>query len=209
MEILYKDSYIVVCIKPSGVLSARDSSGAKNRTDLLSKELEVKEVYPIHRLDREVSGVMVYALTSLAAAKLSADASNKDKFQKVYYAVVGGLLKEPQGVFEDLLFKDTKRSKSFVVNKERKGVKKAKLEYELLESFDDKSLVKVILHTGRTHQIRVQFASRKLPLIGDRKYGGAKSEKAIALRSVSLSFEHPITKEKLFFEQKPSISEMI
>ena len=209
MEILYKDSHIVVCIKPSGVLSARDSSGAKNMADLLTKELEVKEVYPIHRLDREVSGVMVYALTSLAAAKLSADASNKDKFQKIYYAVVGGLLKEPQGVFEDLLFKDTKRSKSFVVNKERKGVKKAKLEYELLESFDDKSLVKVILHTGRTHQIRVQFASRKLPLIGDRKYGGAKSEKAIALRSVSLSFEHPITKEKLFFEQIPSISEMI
>ena len=209
MEILYKDSHIVVCIKPSGVLSARDSSGAKNMADLLTEKLEVKEVYPIHRLDREVSGVMVYALTSLAAAKLSADASNKDKFQKVYYAVVGGLLKEPQGVFEDLLFKDTKRSKSFVVNKERKGVKKAKLEYELLESFDDKSLVKVILHTGRTHQIRVQFASRKLPLIGDRKYGGAKSEKAIALRSVSLSFEHPITKEKLFFEQIPSISEMI
>ena len=209
MEILYKDSHIVVCIKPSGVLSARDSSGAKNMADLLTEELEVKEVYPIHRLDREVSGVMVYALTSLAAAKLSADASNKDKFQKIYYAVVGGLLKEPQGVFEDLLFKDTKRSKSFVVNKERKGVKKAKLEYELLESFDDKSLVKVILHTGRTHQIRVQFASRKLPLIGDRKYGGAKSEKAIALRSVSLSFEHPITKEKLFFEQIPSISEMI
>ena len=141
MEILYKDNHIVVCIKPAGVLSARDSSGAKNMTDLLAEELKVKEVYPIHRLDREVSGVMVYALTSLAAANLSADASNKDKFQKVYYAVVGGLLKEPQGVFEDLLFKDTKRSKSFVVNKERKGVKKAKLEYELLESFVKKKIL--------------------------------------------------------------------
>ena len=209
MEILYKDNHIVVCIKPSGVLSAKDLSGAKNMTDILSQELGTNEIYPVHRLDREVSGVMVYALTGLAAARLSADASDKDKFKKVYYAVVGGHIKEPKGVFEDLLFKDTKRSKSFVVPKLRKGVKKAKLEYELLESIDDKSLVKVTLHTGRTHQIRVQFASRKLPLIGDRKYGGAKSEKAIALRSVSLSFEHPITKEKLFFEQIPSITDMI
>lgn len=209
MEILYKDNHIVVCIKPSGVLSAKDASGGKNMCDVLANELEVDEIYPVHRLDREVSGVMVYALTSLAAARLSADTSNKDKFQKIYYAVVSGLLNEPKGVFEDLLFKDTKRSKSFVVDKVRKGVKKAKLEYELLESFDNKSLVKVTLHTGRTHQIRVQFASRKMPLIGDRKYGGEKSEKGIALRSVSIAFAHPISKEKLFFEQIPRVTDMI
>ena len=209
MEILYKDEHIVVCIKPSGALSARDISGNKNMTDMLKQELGVMEVYPIHRLDRDVSGVMVYALNSVAAVKLSQDASDKNKFQKVYYAIVSGIPSEQSGFLEDLLFKDTKRSKSFVVDKMRKGVKTAKLEYVVLKSFNEYCLVKVILHTGRTHQIRVQFASRKMPLIGDRKYGGEKSEKGIALRSVSVGFTHPVTKEQLYFEHIPDINEMI
>ena len=209
MEILYKDEHIVVCIKPSGVLSARDISGNKNMTDMLIEELSVSEVYPVHRLDREVSGVMVYALSKPAAAKLSADSSDKDRFRKVYYAVCSGIPVEGIGIFEDLLFKDTKRSKSFVVEKMRKGVKTAKLEYEVLESFENKSLVKILLHTGRTHQIRVQFAHRKMPLIGDRKYGGERSEKGIALRSVILGFNHPITNKWLEFNRIPDINEMI
>lgn len=209
MEILYKDSHIVVCIKPSGLLSARDASACANMTDELGRELDVSEVYPVHRLDREVSGVMVYALNSAAAAKLSAGAADHTKFVKEYYAVICGAPDEPNGVFEDLLFKDTKRSKSFVVDKMRKGVKKAKLEYEVLEKIEDFSLVKVRLHTGRTHQIRVQFASRKMPLLGDRKYGGKKSEKGIALKSVSLVFAHPVTNEWLSFQQIPKINEMI
>ena len=209
MDILFKDEHIVVLIKPSGVLSAKDISGSKNMTDMLKEELSISEVYPVHRLDREVSGVMVYALSKIAAAKLSADASDKDRFQKIYYAVCAGKPTEKSGVFEDLLFKDTKRSKSFVVGKMRKGVKTAKLEYEVLQEFENRSLVKILLHTGRTHQIRVQFASRKMALVGDRKYGGEKSEKGIALRSVSLSFEHPVTKQKLYFEKVPVIDEMI
>lgn len=209
MEILYKDEHIVVCIKPSGVLSAMDISGSKNMTDMLKEELGVAQVYPVHRLDREVSGVMVYALNQSAAAKLSADSSDKDRFKKVYYAVCSGIPAEQTGVFEDLIFKDTKRSKSFVVDKMRKGVKTAKLEYEVLESFENKSLVKIVLHTGRTHQIRVQFASRKMPLIGDRKYGGEKSEKGIALRSVIIGFNHPKTNEWLEFNKIPDIVEMI
>lgn len=209
MEILFKDQHIVVCIKPSGVLSASDISGSKNMTDMLKDEVGVAQVYPIHRLDREVSGVMVYALSKSAADKLSADCSEKDRFKKVYYAVCSGTPTEQRGVFEDLLFKDTKRSKSFVVDKMRKGVKTAKLEYEVLESLEDKCLVKISLITGRTHQIRVQFASRKMPLIGDRKYGGEKSEKGLALRSVTLTFYHPVTKERLSFEKIPEIAEMI
>ena len=209
MKILYRDNHIVVCIKPSGVLSAKDASGSKNMTDMLKEELGVMEVYPIHRLDRDVSGVMVYALSSVAAAKLSQGAFDKNEFQKVYYAVVSGMPFEQRGFFEDLLFKDTKRSKCFVVDKMRKGVKTAKLEYEVLKSLNERCLVKVMLHTGRTHQIRVQFASRKMPLIGDRKYGGEKSDKGIALRSVSVGFTHPVTKERLYFEQIPDIDEMI
>lgn len=209
MEILFKDEHIVVCIKPSGVLSAKDISGNKNMTDMLTQELGVSDVYPVHRLDREVSGVMVYALNKTSAAKLSADASNKDRFTKVYYAVCSGKPIEQTGVFEDLLFKDTKRSKSFVVSKMRKGVKTAKLEYEVLQNFENKCLVKILLHTGRTHQIRVQFASRKLALVGDRKYGGEKNDKGIALKSVSLSFYHPVSKERLCFERIPIINEMI
>lgn len=209
MEILYKDEHIAVCIKPAGVLSAKDISGSKNMTDMLKTELGVSEVYPVHRLDREVSGVMVYALSKASAAKLSAVASDKDRFKKIYYAVISGKPDEPKGFFEDLLFKDTKRSKSFVVDKMRKGVKSAKLEYEVLKQFDNYCLVKIILHTGRTHQIRVQFASRKLALVGDRKYGGEKSEKGIALRSVILGFNHPKTNEWLEFERIPDTYEMI
>lgn len=209
MEILYKDNHIVVCVKPSGLLSAKDSSGSANMQDVLSGELNTAEIYPVHRLDKDVSGVMVYALSKFAAAKLSADAGNKERFKKIYYAVVSGNIKEDNGVFEDLLFKDTKRSKSFVVSKMRKGVKSAKLEYEVLERLSECSLVKIFLHTGRTHQIRVQFASRKMPLIGDRKYGGANNKQGIALRSVSVSFYHPKTNEFMHFEKIPKINDMI
>ena len=209
MDILYKDDHIVVCVKPAGVLSARDLSGNANMTDMLISELEVADVFPIHRLDRDVSGIMVYALNASAAAKLSSIASDHTKFVKEYIAVVSGRPEIQKGVFEDLLFKDTKRSKSFVVFKMRKGVKNANLEYEVIETFDKYSLVRIHLITGRTHQIRVQFASRKMAIVGDRKYGGEKSEKGIALRSVLLAFNHPVTNQPLRFEIATTIGEMI
>ncbi len=209
MEILYFDSNIVVCVKPSGILSAKDLSEKPNMQSLLESELSVKEVFPIHRLDREVSGLMVYALNKKAAATLSGAASNHTLFTKEYIALVGGIPEVESGVFEDLLFKDSAKNKTYVVKKERKGVKFAKLEYTVLEKHENAALVRVKLYTGRTHQIRVQFASRKMPLVGDRKYGGAQNEKGIALRSVYLSFNHPISGEKLTFERIPKLEELI
>ncbi len=205
MKVLYRDKDIVVCVKPSGVLSAADASGADNLPDMLKKDLGVSEVFPIHRLDREVSGLMVYALSKRAAAALSAQAADHTQFVKEYIALVGGKPEEDEGVLEDLLFKDSSKNKTYVVKRERRGVKKAKLGYTVLEKRDDCSLVRIRLYTGRTHQIRVQFASRKMPLLGDRKYGGAVRADGIALYSVALHFIHPITRESLHFELLPDV----
>ncbi len=203
MEILFSDSHIVVCIKPAGVLSAKDSSGKSNMQDLLGQELNLSEIYPIHRLDREVSGVMVYALTKEAAAKLSAQVSDHNKFVKEYLALVEGTPDQTEGIYTDLLFKDSSKNKTFVVKKERRGVKKAKLEYKVVSSKDALTLVRIRLYTGRTHQIRVQFSSRKTPISGDRKYGGGSNDKGIQLYSVKISFKHPISGQKIVFEEIP------
>ena len=186
-EVLYSDKDIAVIIKPSGVVS---EDGEGSVCALIREALSVKDVYPIHRLDREVTGVMVYALNKKAAAALSR-AVTENALKKVYLAVVHGTPEEESGVFCDLLFKDSKKNKSYVVKRERKGVRYAELSYETLKSDGEKSLVKIELHTGRSHQIRVQFSSRKMPLFGDRKYGGADSERQIALFSHSLTFPHP------------------
>ncbi len=203
MEILFKDEHIVVCIKPSGLLSAKDASGKPNMTDALCEELNSETVYPVHRLDKEVSGVMVFALTPSAAARLSADAADHTRFVKEYMAVISSVPKEHSGFFEDLLFKDSSKNKSYVVKKMRRGVKKAKLGYEVVENFGNNTLVKVRLFTGRTHQIRVQFASRRMPIVGDRKYGGTPNDNGIALYSVRISFYHPKNNEYLIFEHIP------
>ncbi len=203
MEILYHDEDIVVCIKPRGVLSARDASGKSNMMDLISDKLCCENVYPIHRLDREVSGVMIFALSEVAAARLSKDAQDCNRFIKEYIAVVQGHPAESRAVLEDFLFKDSSKNKSFVVLKERKGVKKAKLEYSIINQTEIYSVVRVRLFTGRTHQIRVQFASRKMPIFGDRKYGGSPHPDGIQLFSVRLSFSHPISGEELNFEKIP------
>ncbi len=199
MKILFEDEYIVVAEKQRGLIS-QQGNGKASMVDAL-KEQTVSEIYPVHRLDKEVGGVMVYAKTQKAAASLSAQVADRT-MEKCYLAVVNGIPEE-QGIMEDLLFFDKGKNKSFVVKKERKGVKKAVLSYELVETKTVKSLVRVMLHTGRTHQIRVQFASRKMPLCGDRRYGSKDEEKTIALWSYKLSFIHPATKEKLTFELFP------
>ncbi len=198
MNILYEDKHIIVCEKVRGLLS-QDSNGKPSFTDKI-KENTKTEVYPVHRLDKDVGGVMVYALTKAAAAELSKQVADRT-MEKQYLAVVHG--KPERGDMEDLLFFDRGRNKSFVVKKERKGVKKALLSYEALSQGEDKSLVRVVLHTGRTHQIRVQFASRKMPLYGDRRYGGRDEEKIIALWSYRIAFNHPVTKERMSFELLP------
>ncbi len=203
IEVLYRDDDIAVCVKPRGVLSAADASGASSLPELIKKDLGVSEVFPIHRLDREVSGLMVYALSKKAAADLSAQATDHTKFVKEYLAFVEGSPEDDNGVFEDLLFKDSGRNKTYVVKRERRGVKKAKLSYTVLERFNTETLVRVKLYTGRTHQIRVQFASRKMPIVGDRKYGGRANERGIELYSFRISFIHPITGEKLDYKYIP------
>ena len=205
MKILFEDDYIIVAIKPVGILSQADSSGGESMISLL-ENLTGGSIYPLHRLDREVGGVMVYAKTQKAAAILSKNIAERN-FNKEYIALVHGKPQENIGEMIDLLFKDSSKNKVFVVKKERKGVKKASLEYELLNTaeFDSEmySVVRILLHTGRTHQIRVQFASRKMSLAGDRKYGAKDSFKEIGLWSYRLNFTHPKTKEPLIFEAKP------
>ena len=194
--ILYEDNEIVVCIKESGVLSQLGKEGQKNMIDILSAEYGC-EIYPVHRLDKEVSGVMIYAKSSQAAAELSAQVSSRE-MEKHYIATTEKSDMPKEGVMEDLLYFDKAKNKSFVVKRERRGVKKAVLEYKEIDSTDSTTTYRVRLHTGRTHQIRVQFASRKYPLIGDRKYG-SKINCDIGLVSCFIAFRHPKTKEWMEF----------
>ncbi len=201
MEIVFEDKSIIVCIKPVGIQSQRESTGRESMITLLSAHCGC-EVYPLHRLDRDVGGIMVYAKTKAAAAFLSREIA-EHRFKKEYIALVHGAPNPEKGEMRDLLFKDSRKNKSFVVDRMRKGVKEALLEYETLCIRDGMAAVKVLLHTGRTHQIRVQFASRKMPLAGDRKYGGRDDFNQIGLFSYKITFTHPITKETLIFKGKP------
>ena len=209
MEILYEDSAVIVAVKPRGVLSQSDKNGGDSMVKSLEKYTS-GEIYPVHRLDKETGGVMVYAKTKKSAATLSRDIS-EHRFYKEYLALVHGVPEENSGTLCDLLFHDKAKNKSYVVKRERKGVKKAELYYELLETKEKDgekySLLRVVLHTGRTHQIRVQFAHRKMPLAGDRKYGAQDGCKSLGLLAAKLKFFHPETGEEMEFtaKEKPFI----
>ncbi len=200
MKILYEDKDVVVLIKPVGVPSETTQNGEEGILTFLNSQNNNNN-YLLHRLDRNVGGVMVFAKNKKSAAFLSKQIA-ENTLKKTYLAVVTGKPENPQGVLEDLLFKDSQKNRSFVVKRERKGVKKASLEYIVLNEKDGKSLLKITLHTGRTHQIRVQFSSRKMSLLGDRKYG-SKENCDIALFSHALSFLHPQTNEKMTFSAFP------
>ena len=180
MDILYSDHNIAVIIKPVGLDSEQEIPAAI--TQALGGE-----VFPIHRLDKNVGGVMVYARTKTSAASLS-KAVQEGLMIKEYVALVHGIPPEA-GDWEDFLFKDSRKNKVFVVKRERKGVKKARLEFKRL-SEGETSLVHVRLHTGRSHQIRVQFASRGFPLVGDHKYGSRDEATAPKLFSCRLTFPY-------------------
>lgn len=186
MELLYQDQNIVVCVKPTGVLSQTGKEGQESMLSLLSSRLG-GDFYPVHRLDKEVGGVMVYARNQKAAGELSRQIQ-QGNMKKEYLAVVSGCPEAKQGVYEDLLLHDMKRNKSYVVDRERKGVKKARLSYAVLDHNDERSLVQIRLFTGRTHQIRVQFSSRRMPLVGDGRYGGGNGK--IHLWSCRLTFRY-------------------
>lgn len=187
MEIIYSDKDYAVCIKPVGADSEHDMPR-------LLQEALGGDVYPVHRLDQNVGGIMVYARGKLAAAEFSR-LIQEGKMVKEYVALVHG--QPPQrGDWEDLLFKDSRRNKVFVVDRQRSGVKKARLEFTR-HTAGESSLVHIRLHTGRSHQIRVQFASRGFPLVGDRKYGGRDNAPAPMLYSCRITFPYK-GKEKMY-----------
>ena len=191
MDILYSDKQIIVCIKPVGLDSEMEVPAAL-------KEQLGGEIFPIHRLDKNVGGVMVYARTKQAAASLS-KAVQEGTMVKEYVAMVHGTPPE-SGDWEDLLWKDSKRNKVFVVKRDRGGVKKARLEFTR-QSAGEQSLVRIRLHTGRSHQIRVQFSSRGFPLVGDHKYGSRDEKTAPMLFSCRITF--PYRGETRQFEALP------
>ncbi|MBO4937663.1 MAG: RNA pseudouridine synthase [Oscillospiraceae bacterium] len=178
MKILYSDREIAVCIKPVGLDSESELPAAL-------KEQLGGEIFPIHRLDRNVGGIMVYARTKQAAAALS-KAVQDGAMVKEYVAMVHGTPPE-NGAWEDLLWKDSRKNKVFVVKRQRGGVKKARLEYRRLTA-GETSLVRIRLHTGRSHQIRVQFSSRGYPLVGDHKYGSRDMRTEPMLFSCRITF---------------------
>ena len=180
MEILFSDRAIAVCVKPVGLDSEKEVPAA------LAEQLG-GEIFPIHRLDKNVGGVMVYARTKQAAAALSR-AVQEGTMIKEYVALVHGTPPEI-GDWEDLLWKDSSKNKVFVVKRMRGGVKKARLEFKRL-SAGETSLVRIRLHTGRSHQIRVQFSSRGFPLVGDHKYGARDSSPAPMLYSCRIQFPY-------------------
>ena len=200
MEIVYADSTVLVCVKPAGVLSTDEPGGLP---DLLRQALgdQKADLRTVHRLDRAVSGLMVLARGPEAASALSREV-REGAFEKEYLAVVHGQTPE-RGELRDLLRRDKARKMTFVADLPGKGVQEAVLDYETLRRGEGMSLVRVRLHTGRTHQIRVQFASRGFPLFGERKYCDAPDDCALALWSHLVGFTHPVTGERLRFVKEP------
>ena len=200
MDILYQDKRILVALKPAGVLSTDEDSGMPS---LLRAYLgdEKACVRTVHRLDAAVSGVMVFA-RSVKAASLLSEQIRERQFQKEYLAVVHGAPPE-EGTLCDLLGRDQQRRMTYVADASGKDVREAKLSYRVLDRCEGYSLVSISLHTGRTHQIRVQFASRGWPLAGDRKYGVADGFGGIALWSHRVAFAHPETGEAVEFSALP------
>lgn len=209
LKVLYEDNHIIVVIKPYNIPSQSDKT---NDIDMLSLVKEyIKEKYQkpgnvyvglVHRLDRPVGGIMVFAKTSKAASRLSESIRNKS-FSKTYLAVVNGKFEKQNGILENYLWKDEALNLSKVVSKDKKGAKLARLTYEVLAEKNDLSLVKINLETGRHHQIRVQFSNAGHSLYGDQKYGKGSMGKQIALWAYRLEFKHPVKDEIMKFEALP------
>ena len=200
MNVLYIDKWLLLCEKPVGVLSEsseRDENMPALLGDVLRARGERSEVYPVHRLDRAVGGLMVFARDSTTAGKLSALIAARE-MTKQYLCLVHGAPAAPEGELRDLLFKDSTKNKTFVVKRARRGVKEAYLNYRALAPatptpWGDCSPILVTMGTGRSHQIRVQFSTRGMPLLGDGKYGGSDNGTSVALFSHRIAFVHPRT----------------
>lgn len=212
MRILFEDKYLLICEKPVGVESQVSSGGKENMITLLSyyraEKGEESYVGLVHRLDTMTGGAMIYSKREDITGKLSALVQSGD-YKKTYLAVVHGIPEKTEGEMRDLLYHDKLKNKSFVVAKKRAGVKEALADYRFLKSVtrDDgevMSLLEVGLITGRTHQIRVQLASRKMPLVGDGKYGSRDNKATCALWSHKVEFVHPITNKTVVAISAPS-----
>ncbi len=201
MKFLYLDEAIAVCEKPPRVLSTDEPGGMP---ELVRRAIGMSEadIRTVHRLDRVVSGLMVLARSPEAASALSQQI-REQTFQKEYLAVLHGVPAEPVGTLRDLLLRDKVERKTYVVQAPGKGVQEAVLDYRLLAIRGPLSEVAITLRTGRTHQIRAQFASRDLPLVGDRKYSTREDPCEIALWSYRLTFVHPVTGQQLTFTVQP------
>lgn len=214
MKIIYEDNHIIVVEKEPNIPSQQDKTGDIDMLTLVKQYIKEEynkpgEVYIglVHRLDRPVGGIMVFARTSKAASRLSEQVRNKT-FKKKYLAVVDGRIDKTVGTLENYLYKDERNNMSKVVDKNKKNAKLAKLDYEVLD-YDEKrdlSLVKINLHTGRHHQIRVQFANFNHSLYGDQKYGKRGKQKQIRLWAYELEIEHPVKKEIMTFKSLPDWS---
>ena len=201
LNLVYIDEHIVVAVKPAGVLSTDEPGGMP---ELVRNALHdsAADVRTVHRLDRVVSGLMVLARTSNAASELSRQI-REDQFEKEYLAVIHGSPEFDIGKLWDLLFREKARKMTMVSQNEGKGILPASLTYRVLKKENGMSRVRIRLETGRTHQIRVQFASRGLPLVGERKYSTLDDDCGIALWSYHLGFIHPVTGEKMEFTVEP------
>ena len=211
LNIIYEDNHIIVVEKMVNVPSQADKTGDLDMLTIIKQYLKEKYNKPgnvylglVHRLDRPVGGVMVFAKTSKAAARLSEQVRVKE-FKKKYLVVVNGKMENKKGVLEDYLLKNEKANMSKVVSKETKNAKYAALDYEVLKYNEeiDLSILKINLHTGRHHQIRVQLSSRNHSIYGDQKYGGRGHGKQIALWAYELTIIHPVTKEEMTFKVLP------
>lgn len=201
MELIYVDDAIVVCVKPAGVVSTDNPGGVPElvRTALGDEKADVRTV---HRLDQVVSGLMVLARNAKAASELSRQV-RENEFGKEYLAVVHGSPEADRGTLRDLLLRDKPTRTTLVVQERAKGVQEAVLDYTVLGKADEMTKVAIRLHTGRTHQIRVQFASRGMPLVGEKKYSTLPDGCNIALWSHVLRFAHPVTGKAMEFSLEP------
>ena len=201
LHILHLDDSFLVCLKPARVLSTDEPGGLPElvRAALGDPNACVRTV---HRLDRVVSGLMVLARTPQAASELSRQI-RENEFEKEYMAVLHGIPNKKEGTLVDLLLRNKPERKTYVVQEMAKGVQEAILDYQVMLTKSDLSMVRIQLRTGRTHQIRAQFSSRNLPLVGDRKYSLNEDNCEIALWSFHLAFRHPVTGEALEFTAQP------
>ena len=211
VKVIYEDNHLLVVEKPVNILSQGDDTNDKDMVNLLKQYVKEKYNKPgnvyiglIHRLDRPVGGIMVFAKTSKAASRLSDQVRTKT-FKKTYRAVIHGEMNKKEDTLKDYLYKNKKTNMVSVVNKNHKDAKNAELSYETLENKNSFSLVEIDLKTGRPHQIRVQFSSRKHPLFGDQRYGQNlnKVGQQIALWSYKIEITHPTTKEPMEFICEP------